>query len=56
VPKALVRRMVEAEGRGEEEKEGLAIARELLAAVKPLVQGVLVAAPDGAVERALEVM
>jgi methionine synthase / methylenetetrahydrofolate reductase(NADPH) len=56
VPKALVRRMVLAEGRGEEEKEGLAIARELLAAVRPLVQGVLVAAPDGAVERALEVM
>ncbi len=55
VPKALVRRMVEAEGRGEEEAEGLAIARELLDAVRPLVQGVLVAAPDGNVERALGV-
>jgi homocysteine S-methyltransferase len=55
VPKALVRRMVEAEGRGEEEAEGLKIARELYAAVKPMVQGVLVAAPDGNVERALEV-
>jgi homocysteine S-methyltransferase len=56
VPKSLVRRMVEAEGRGEEEAEGLAIAREVLAAVKPFVQGVLVAAPDGNVERALEVL
>jgi homocysteine S-methyltransferase len=55
VPKALVQRMVEAEGRGEEEAEGLAIARELCAAVKPLVQGILVAAPDGDVARALEV-
>ncbi len=56
VPKALVHRMVEAEGRGEEEAEGLAIARELVAAVKPLVQGILVAAPDGDVARALEVV
>jgi homocysteine S-methyltransferase len=56
VPKALVRRMVEAEGRGEEEAEGLRIARELVAAVKPFVQGVLVAAPDGSVDRALEVL
>jgi homocysteine S-methyltransferase len=56
VPKAFVRRMQEAEGRGEEEAEGLAIARELVAAVKPLVQGILVAAPDGDVARALEVM
>ncbi len=56
VPGALVRRMVEAEGRGEEEAEGLKIARELFAAVRPLVQGVLVAAPDGNVERALEVI
>ncbi|MCK6459929.1 MAG: methylenetetrahydrofolate reductase, partial [Planctomycetes bacterium] len=55
VPKALVRRMTEAEGRGEEEAEGLRIARELCAAVKPLVQGILVAAPDGDVARALEV-
>ena len=56
VPKSLVRRMVEAEGRGEEEAEGLRIARELVAALKPFVQGVLVAAPDGGVERALEVI
>ncbi len=56
VPKALVRRMVEAEGRGEEEAEGLRIACELLDAVRPLVQGVLVAAPDANVERALEVL
>jgi homocysteine S-methyltransferase len=56
VPGALVRRMQEAEGRGEEEAEGVRIARDLVAALKPLVQGVLVAAPDGAVERALEVV
>ena len=56
VPKAFVRRMQEAEGRGEEEAEGVRIARELCAALRPLVQGVLVAAPDGAVERALEVV
>ncbi|HEX5136753.1 MAG TPA: bifunctional homocysteine S-methyltransferase/methylenetetrahydrofolate reductase [Planctomycetota bacterium] len=51
VPKDLVRRMGEAEGRGEEEAEGVAIARELCAAVRPLVQGILVAAPDGDVSR-----
>ena len=45
----------EEEGRGEEEAEGLKIARELCAAVRPLVQGILVAAPDGDVARALEV-
>jgi homocysteine S-methyltransferase len=56
VPKGLVRRMVEAEGRREEEAEGLAIARELFGAVRPIVQGVLVAAPDGNVERALELL
>jgi methionine synthase I (cobalamin-dependent)/5,10-methylenetetrahydrofolate reductase len=55
VPGALVRRMEEAEGRGEEEEEGLAIARELVAAVRPMVQGVIVAAPDGDIDRALAV-
>jgi homocysteine S-methyltransferase len=56
VPAALVRRMQEAEGRGGEEAEGLAIARELRAALRPLVQGIVVAAPDGNVERALAVL
>ena len=56
VPEALVRRMQEAEENGREQEEGLAIARELAAAVRPLVQGIQIVAPDLAVERALAVL
>jgi len=36
-------------------QEGIAIAREMLERIKPLVQGVQVSAPFGKVELALEV-
>lgn len=58
VPEAIVDRMREASSRGKEEAlaEGIAIAREMLAEVRPRVQGVQVSAPFGRVELALEVL
>ncbi|MHC4550828.1 MAG: bifunctional homocysteine S-methyltransferase/methylenetetrahydrofolate reductase [Planctomycetota bacterium] len=56
VPATLVRRMQEAEERGGEREEGLAIARELAAAIRPLVQGLQVVAPDGRAATALAVL
>ncbi|PIE17318.1 MAG: bifunctional homocysteine S-methyltransferase/methylenetetrahydrofolate reductase [Proteobacteria bacterium] len=55
-PKQIVTRMREAEGAGTEEAEGLLIARELAAAIKPHVQGIQVIAPRGDVELALQVL
>jgi homocysteine S-methyltransferase len=56
VPAAVVTRMRDAQERGTEAAaaEGLAIAREVLAAVRPLVQGVQIVAPFGRLEPALE--
>jgi homocysteine S-methyltransferase len=56
VPPALIRRMQEAEVRGGEAAEGLAIARELAAAVRPLVQGLQIVAPDGRAGTVLAVL
>ncbi|MBI4617135.1 MAG: bifunctional homocysteine S-methyltransferase/methylenetetrahydrofolate reductase [Planctomycetes bacterium] len=56
VPGAIVERMRAAEKRGTEIEEGIAVARELAARVRPLVQGVLVAAPGGRTEAALAVL
>jgi homocysteine S-methyltransferase len=56
VPPALVRRMQEAEIRGGEAAEGLAIARELAEAARPLVQGLQIVAPDGRAGTVLEVL
>ena len=36
--------------------EGIAIAREVYAALKSRVQGVLITAPQGRIERALEIL
>ena len=44
----------EAEGRARE--EGIAIARETLEEVRPLVQGVQVSAPFGKIQGALDVL
>lgn len=52
----LVERMRRAEAAGTEEAEGVAIARELALAVRPLVQGVQVVAPNGRVDLALSVL
>jgi homocysteine S-methyltransferase len=56
VPAAIVERMREAEARGDEAAEGLAIAREVAAAVRPFVRGLQVVAPDGHAETALAVL
>ncbi|MHC4135250.1 MAG: bifunctional homocysteine S-methyltransferase/methylenetetrahydrofolate reductase [Planctomycetota bacterium] len=56
VPPALIQRMQEAEARGGEAAEGLAIARELVAAVRPLVQGLQIVAPDGRAGTVLAVL
>ena len=58
VPAPVLERMRRAEEEGPEaaRDEGAAIAREILAAVRPLVEGVQIAAPSGRVEDALEVV
>jgi len=56
VPDALVARMRSAEAGGGAEAEGVAIARELLADLRPMAQGVHVFTLSGAVERAFEVL
>lgn len=56
VPSPLVERMRAAEAAGTEEAEGLLIARELVAAVRPHVQGIQVVAPNGRVDLALQVL
>ena len=56
VPPHLVERMRAAEARGDEEGEGIAIARELADAVRPSVQGLCVVAPNGRVDLALAVL
>jgi homocysteine S-methyltransferase len=57
VPDAIIRRMRRANERSKEHAvaEGIAIAREMLAQVRPRVQGVQVSAPFGKVDLALQV-
>jgi homocysteine S-methyltransferase len=56
VPEDLVARMRAAEATGTEEEEGLAICKELAVAMRPLVQGIQVAAPGGRLDLALAVL
>jgi homocysteine S-methyltransferase len=58
VPPAVIERMRRANEKSKEHAvaEGIAIAREMLERIKPLVQGVQVSAPFGKVELALEVV
>jgi methionine synthase / methylenetetrahydrofolate reductase (NADH) len=56
VPDAIVDRMRAAEAAGRAADEGLAIAREIAAGVRPLVQGIQISTADRAVEAALAVM
>jgi homocysteine S-methyltransferase len=58
VPEPVLARMRRAQERGDDAArgEGVAIARELLHALRGAVQGVQVSAPDGNVEVALEVL
>ena len=56
VPAAIVERMRGAEAKGGEREEGIAIARELAEALRPLVAGLQVVAPDSLAETALAVL
>ena len=56
VPAALVERMRAATSADAARAEGMAIARELLAALRPMTAGVVVSTQTGRVDRALEVL
>ncbi|MEP6592288.1 MAG: bifunctional homocysteine S-methyltransferase/methylenetetrahydrofolate reductase, partial [Acidobacteriota bacterium] len=56
VPAEVVDRMRHAEAAGRAAAEGLAIAREVTAAIRGLVQGVQISAPGGAIESVLGVI
>jgi homocysteine S-methyltransferase len=56
VPDAVVERMRRAEDAGRAPAEGLAIAREVAAGIRPLVQGLQISTAAGAVESALHVI
>ena len=56
VPDAIVDRMRRAENDGRAVAEGILIAREVAAAIRPLVQGLQISTAAGAVETALQVM
>jgi homocysteine S-methyltransferase len=56
VPDAVIERMRRAEAAGHAAAEGLAIAREIAAQIRPLVQGIQISAAAGAIETALGVV
>ena len=55
VPDSILKRMRRVTDKDAAREEGLAIARETLAEIRPLVQGVQVSAPFGRVQYALDV-
>jgi homocysteine S-methyltransferase len=56
VPASVIDRMRQAEQRGAEADEGLAIAKETAAATRPMVEGMVVVAPDGDADMALPIL
>jgi methionine synthase / methylenetetrahydrofolate reductase(NADPH) len=56
VPDSVVARMQRAEAAGRAAEEGLAIAREVAAEIRPLVRGIQISTASGAVEAALGVI
>ncbi|MBN1424438.1 bifunctional homocysteine S-methyltransferase/methylenetetrahydrofolate reductase [Candidatus Fermentibacteria bacterium] len=56
VPATVMERMARAETRGVAADEGVAIAREVLARIRPMIKGVQVAAPFGRIDLALAVL
>jgi homocysteine S-methyltransferase len=56
VPDAVVERMRRAEVAGRAAEEGLTIAREIVAVIRPMVQGIQISTAAGAVQSALAVM
>jgi homocysteine S-methyltransferase len=53
IPEAVVERMRRADAEGRAEEEGMAIAREIAAEIRPLVQGVQISTAPRAIEMAL---
>ncbi|MEO7270678.1 MAG: bifunctional homocysteine S-methyltransferase/methylenetetrahydrofolate reductase [Vicinamibacterales bacterium] len=56
VPEAVLERMRVADAAGRAAEEGIAIAREVVAGIRPLVQGLQVTTAAGAVDSALDVL
>jgi methionine synthase / methylenetetrahydrofolate reductase(NADPH) len=56
IPEGVMQRMADAPDAGSARAEGVAIARELLERVRPLVQGVQISAPMGLYEQVIQVM
>ena len=56
VPDVIVERIRKAEGEGRAQAEGVLIAREVAAEIRPLVQGLQISTGAGAVDAALPVM
>jgi homocysteine S-methyltransferase len=56
VPDAVLDRMREAEAAGRAAEEGIAIAREVVAGIRPLVQGLQITTAAGAIDSALDVL
>jgi 5,10-methylenetetrahydrofolate reductase len=56
VPPAVIDRMRRAEAAGKATQEGLSIASELVAAIRPCVQGIQISAASGAIESALGIV
>lgn len=56
VPAAFVQRLADAEAAGRAAEEGIAIAREIVRGVRPMVQGVQVAVPPARLGSAMDVL
>jgi hypothetical protein len=56
VPDAVLDRMRQADADGRAAEEGVAIAREVVSGIRPLVQGLQITTAAGAVQVALDVL
>jgi 5,10-methylenetetrahydrofolate reductase len=56
VPESVLERMRVADGEGRAAAEGVAIAREAVAGVRGLVQGIQIATASGAIDAAIELL
>jgi methionine synthase I (cobalamin-dependent)/5,10-methylenetetrahydrofolate reductase len=56
MPESVIDRMRRAEAAGRAPAEGVAIAREVIAGIRPIVQGIQITMPAGALESAIDVL
>jgi methionine synthase / methylenetetrahydrofolate reductase(NADPH) len=56
VPEAVLERMREADAAGRAAEEGIAIAQEVVAGIRPLVQGIQITTAAGAIDAAIDVI